>query len=320
MKKKFLLTLFISVISMSSFAQTEVMIDGINYILDPSDNTAIVGKNPNAEGAIIIPEIIQYEGNDYTVDEVGDYAFLGNLVEGSKWKREHCKITSITLPESIKIIGVKAFMNCDALFSISLPNSVKKIGDCAFWYSGLTRIVIGNKVTKIGDRAFANTNLKKVVIPNSVTLLGDNIFSECKKLTEVKIGNGVKTMPMFAFDKCEELEIVEFGVNTQKISAGVFNECTTISEINLPENLKEIEFGAIMKCPMLVTLRIPAGVKELKDGIVTNCENFEQLIVTSMDTQFKPVAGKQYVVRDCPNFKGIYLDYGGTSMVRFPEQ
>ena len=320
MKTKFLLTLFICVISMSSFAQTEVTVEGINYIIDPSDNTAIVGKNPNAEGVIIIPETIQYEGNDYSVEEVGDYAFLGNLVEGSKWKREHCKITSITLPEGIKSIGVKSFMNCDALFSISLPNSVKKIGDCAFWYSGITRIDLGNKVTKIGERAFANTNLKKVVIPNSVTLLGDNIFSECKKLTEVKIGNGVKTMPKFAFSDCEELETVEFGANVQKISAGVFNGCSTISEINLPKNLKDIEFGAIMKCPMLVTLRIPVGLKELKDGIVTNCENFEMLIVTSEDTQFKPVAGKQYVVRDCPNFKGIYLDYGGTSMVRFPEQ
>lgn len=320
MKKKSLLTLCICLLYMSALAQIEVTVDGLNYIVDPSDNTAIVGKNPHAEGEIVIPGTIQYEGNDYVVEEIGDCAFQGNLIEGSIWKREHCKITSITLPETINIIGDKAFNNCDVLFSISLPNSVKKIGDYAFWNSGITRIVLGNKVTKIGESAFANTNLKKIVIPNSVTLLGKGIFSDCKKLVEVKIGNGVKTMPQFAFSKCEELETVEFGENIQKISAGVFNDCGTISEINLPQNLKDIEYGAIMKCPMLVTLRIPEGVAELKDGIVSNCENFEMLIITSADTKFKPVARKQYVVQDCPNFKGIYLDYGGTSLVRFPEQ
>lgn len=316
MKK--MLSLLIVCLTMSVYAQKEVLVDSINYIIDQSDYTAIVSKNPNAVGDIIIPSTIRYEGNQYDIVEIGENAFRGNLIEGSRFKREHCKITSIQLPEGIKTIGERAFCGCDGLFAITIPNSVKKIEDGAFDGSGLTKVVFGSGLTKIGDWAFSGTKLKKVVIPNNVTQLGENVFRECRKLVEVKIGDGVKTLPHGTFMECEGLETVIFGENLQRICEGAFMVCGTLADINLPNSLKEIESFAFKQCPMLVTLSIPEGVSKLRDGIVSDCENFEMLITKSPHPEFTVIGGQQWVVTNCPNFKGIYSNYGGDTYRLFP--
>lgn len=295
---------------LSAFAQKEVTIDNINYIIDSSDNTAIVGKNPYAAGDIIIPRTIMYEHVEYEIIEVGEDAFRGNLKEGSKSERENCKITSIELPEGLKVIGKNAFSGCDALFSITIPNSVRKIESDAFYKSGLTHVVLGSKLTKIGDFAFASTKLKKVNIPDNVTQIGHCAFEWCKKLTEVKIGNGLKTLPEHMFFECDELETVVLGNNIQKISSCAFSNCGALSEINFPQSLKEIDPAAIIYCPMLVSLRIPSGVRELNGVIISDCENFEKLILESQNTSFLTVGNQQWVVRNCPNFQAIYYTDG----------
>ena len=96
-----------------------------------------------------------------------------------------CKNTVI--PNSITIIGERAFSNCYGLTSITIPNSVTSIGEEAFYYcTGLTSVTIGNSVTSIGDHAFGGCeSLTTVTIPNSVTSIGDYAFFACTGLTSV---------------------------------------------------------------------------------------------------------------------------------------
>ncbi len=68
-------------------------------------------------------------------------------------------MTSITIPHSVKEIGMEAFNGCKGLTSITIPDSVKKIGERAFSYcTGLTSITIPDSVTEIGDGAFSGCN------------------------------------------------------------------------------------------------------------------------------------------------------------------
>jgi len=78
-------------------------------------------------------------------------------------------------------IGSCVFFNCSSLTSITIPNSVKIIGNNAFsGCSGLTSITIPSSVTSIGNEAFRDCNgLKTVMIPNSVTSIGYGAFSGC---------------------------------------------------------------------------------------------------------------------------------------------
>ena len=74
------------------------------------------------------------------------------------------KITSVTIPNSVSIIGSHAFSDCSALKSISIPNSVNSLG---------------------GNLCNGCSNLKSVAIGKSVTDMGKFNFYGCDSLTSM---------------------------------------------------------------------------------------------------------------------------------------
>lgn len=141
---------------------------------------------------------------------------------GSAFKN-YVQLNSITLPNSVRHIGIEAFSGCTSLISIAFSDSINFIGDYAFSdCSSLSSIVIGNSVTSIGSLVFTgcssltsidvdenNPNYAsidgvlydknittlidcprtktEVLIPNSVTLIEFFLFSECLSLTSITI-------------------------------------------------------------------------------------------------------------------------------------
>lgn len=173
--KKQLLLLLIMMLPMAIHAY-DVIIDGIYYNLNKSDNTAIVtykywgsfNDSGSYSGDIEIPSTIKYNDVEYVVTTIGGEAFMGSV-----------KLTSVIIPKSVTNIDYCAFNSCIGLTSIEIPNSVKTIGSQAFaGCNGLTSINIPNSVTIIKDCAFQNcTNLTSVYIPNSVTSILNYAFS-----------------------------------------------------------------------------------------------------------------------------------------------
>lgn len=93
---------------------------------------------------------LKIEGNavsgaiELDVDKVGDFVFCGN--EG---------ITSVTLSDNVKEIGVEAFGMCTKLSNINLSN-VEIIGDDAFSYTKIENIDLSS-IVEIGSMAFASS-------------------------------------------------------------------------------------------------------------------------------------------------------------------
>ena len=78
-------------------------------------------------------------------------------------------IKSITIPESVKNIGERAFANCKKLQKATINKGVKKISKEAFSCTTLEEITIPSTVTELGKNAFRwesteKSSLKKVVI------------------------------------------------------------------------------------------------------------------------------------------------------------
>ena len=224
---------------------------------------------------------------DGSVTSIGDYAFGSATLTGSliipdgiidigKLAFSCLKLTSITIPASVRTIGVSAFANSSRLetvfynavnarvfsnttFSteaaptIIIGNSVIAIPDTLFYSLNIKNITFGNSVTNIGAQAFSNCKeLTAIVIPNCVTSIGNEAFSNCTKLTQITIGNGVTNIGNRAFQSCTSLTSITIPDSVTTIGAFAFSFCTNLSDILIPDNVKSIGDGAFDGCNKII--------------------------------------------------------------------
>ena len=125
MKRLYQLFLLLLALLLPTSAHAQVKIDGIYYNFLYSSvygllAEVISGEDPYS-GDVTIPEKVTYDGTNYYVKVIGDYAFS-----------ECSGLTSVTMPNSIKSIESYAFNGCNGLTNIIIPNSVESIGTYAF--------------------------------------------------------------------------------------------------------------------------------------------------------------------------------------------
>lgn len=131
-------------------------------------------------------------------------------------------VTAVIIEEGITSIGNYSFY-CNSygygltnIVNISIPSTVKIIGVSAFHNSKLSQITISEGVATIGNNAFNNCdNITSIIIPDSITTIGDNAFADCDKLTTVTFGKNTSYIGDYAFWKCDLLEELK---NTENIS------------------------------------------------------------------------------------------------------
>ena len=144
--KKQLLLLVMMLLPIGAMADA-VEIDGIYYNLMKTykgNFAEVIGNPQKYSGNVNIPENVKYDGTEYSVKSIIDWAF-----------HDCTELTSITIPNSVTSIGYNAFDGCSGLTSVTIPNSVTSIGNGAFGAcTGLTSITIPNSVTSIGNYAF----------------------------------------------------------------------------------------------------------------------------------------------------------------------
>jgi hypothetical protein len=121
---------------------------------------------------------------------------------------QHSSLTSVTIPDSVTIIGNDAFLRNDLEY-VMFGNSVRTIGRDAFGYNNLTSVNIPDSVIFIGLRAFSNNNLTDVTIGNGVRTIEEFTFAY-NNLTSVAFGNSVIGIGLGAFDYNPDLADFRF--------------------------------------------------------------------------------------------------------------
>ena len=103
--------------------------------------------------------------------------------------------TAYAIPTGVTNIENHAFGHTKKLTSITIPASVKKIGQGAFFRSGLTSAAIPEGVDTISSNLFSwCEKLASVTLPASVKAIGYGAFSGCKSLKNLTVG--MKTPPV----------------------------------------------------------------------------------------------------------------------------
>lgn len=152
---------------------------GVVYSFSSRNGEVMVDKNiiggVNAyKGVYILPETVNYEGENFTVTSIAEGAFANS------------KATDVVIPNSITEIGDEAFLGCDELVSVTLPLYITEIPRECFLGTGLVSVAIPDGVKRIGYAAFESCSyLHTVMLPSSLKLIDAYAFSECHNLYEI---------------------------------------------------------------------------------------------------------------------------------------
>ena len=241
----------------------------------------------------------------YRCTALSDVAIQGQLESIPEFSFSDCNLSALTLPNSIKSIGMYAFADnpamksavlgdnvklidnyafsgCSNLTNLDLGNSLVTIGDYAFQSIGSKvntglNVVFPNTLSSIGKYAFKESSISSINIPNSVTKIGECCFTGNTKLKEVTIGKGCRELPEGIFSDCLALTSVVLNDGLEKISNKAFANCQSLESISIPGTIVQIgetyydkDSGGSLpfyNCTTLKNVRFEDGTKELVLGV-----------------------------------------------------
>lgn len=145
-----------------------VLPKGVNVIGDEAFRSC-----EGLSGDLVIPEGIE------TLGGYESYCFADTKFGGK-----------LSLPDSLKSIGVGVFLNTEFSGELVLPKNLETIAEKAF----------------IGSKGFG----KKLTIPNNMNAIGQRAFENCNWIQEVEIEGNLERIGQGAFQSCTNLEKVVF--------------------------------------------------------------------------------------------------------------
>lgn len=232
-----------------------LMIGGMNmqaseteweYSLNEETGEAVLTAYHGSETAVVIPEIL----GGAPVTAVGEGAFQGNV-----------SMVSVVIPDTVAVIGSRAFQDCQTLTDVTMSQGLKRIE----------------------ASAFASSKVKEIHIPDSVTYVGAYAFSDCTGLRTLVLGSGIQEWgddwgTNGAFSDCTLLSSLTVKEGVTSIGPGAFSGCTLLLEAVLPSSVTSVGNEAFRDCELLDTVTVYGSVG---DSAFLNCTNLKNVTLVN---------------------------------------
>lgn len=241
--KRFILTLLCFLCFGIAFGNEPSVVSG-DYIIDDwkiyiseEGNISIMEYRGSSEN-VAIPD--NFDG--FPVVSIGKSSFL---------KKD---VVSVTIPDSVTLIGWEAFNSCSKLKSVVIGKSVETISEYAFSYC---------------------KSLEKIVIPDSVKKIREHAFFQCENLTSVDFGNSLEKIENDAFRFCSSLTSVVIPDSVKDIQYEAFSNCESLTDFTIGKSVLSFDFSQIIgwtEEPFTITLKnagtdlinVPSSVQVIK--------------------------------------------------------
>lgn len=253
----------------------------LSYKLSDDGSFYIVaGIGTYTDSAVVIPStykglpVKQIGGTEN--DEVG---FAGAM------------ITSVTVPDSVTVIGPGAFKQCTILSEINLPDTITSIGIDAFsgsaYYldpenrkggvlyvgkylielsAGYTgELVIKDGTILIADRSALDNvsyGITSVTVPSTLKYIGENAFYNCNSITTVKISD------ISAW--CKIVFTNEYS-NPATVSGGLNYGNASLTAITVPQGVTVINDYAFKGFRNLIQVTFPSTLTRIGSEAFCGC-------------------------------------------------
>ena len=265
--------------------QDTVTVNNIEYALDHSKKEATVLGCAASLTKLDMPGTINANNTDYTVVAVAEQAFYGNS-----------KLTSASLPKTLKVLGKDAFRNVRNLNEL-------KIEDLAAWcnvwmangnanpiynvfnsiqskwgkvyFNGTqvsTSLEIPASVNRIGRSFYGFKTLTSVTLPTGLKVLGDQSFANCINLPTVEIPSTVDSIGS-AFWGCEKINNIVIPNGIVTLGASTFYGCKALTDVKLNEGLKTIGSMTFTSCTALTEIELPTTLTDIAGTAFMSSKN-----------------------------------------------
>lgn len=279
------------------------------------DGTAkIYGYYGDESGHVEIPETL----NGYTVTEIGNSAFLGR------------EITSVTIPDSVTVIGDFSFAHCPNLKEVQISENVTFINDGAFGdCDSLTGIWVDPKnwdYSSDEQGVLYSKNKMALLqvpasfegafhVPEGVIDINFGAFEGCDKLTAVTLADSVHTIGGYAFCDCTALTELNLPAKVEYIGNNAFKSCSAMSRMTVAAgnthftvdgsgNLCTADQSQIVYVPGAFTgeYAVPEGTKRIGENFMTNCDGLTSVLIPEGVTEIG-----HYAFSYCDNLQRVLI-------------
>ncbi|MBR3552897.1 MAG: leucine-rich repeat domain-containing protein [Clostridia bacterium] len=241
-------------------------------------------------------------GNGITT--VGDYCFsqCTNLTSvslpsslreiGLQAFRQCTTLETIILPENVTYIGKSAFSICYLLSNVILPDSVLNIDDSAFYEcKSLKTISLPENLLELGNSVFHSCRaLESVILPNKLSSVGNNTFYGCEKLKSIILPDSVKTVGYSAFNGCSDLSRAVFSNSVTEIANNTFRNCSSLTSFLVPNRVETIESSAFYGCSNLREVSIPKSVTTISTDAFSGCSRLKDVYYEGTEDEWSAIA------------------------------
>lgn len=222
-------------------------------------------------------------------------------------------VTTIRIPDNIRIIEHNVFIDCNYLTELYLPDNIEEIGGWPFDMDtedgkGLTIYCTKGSLTAINlsaahdDYVFCDLSdpewlwrydddgslmlggyigsKTSITLPAGVTAIADDAFDHKRdeKLVSITIPEGYERIQRYGL-ACHSLAHVSLPSTLRVIEENAFWNCGNLLNIQLPEGLETIGKDAFSSSYRLTSLTIPSTVTRIDDVIADNCDNLTTVVL-----------------------------------------
>lgn len=265
---------------LTSFAVASDYTDGngIEYTLDASAKTATVVAKTNGtySGAITIPATVTSNNVTYSVTAIGEKALYDQCA----------KITSISIPASIKTIGNNVFngssnstrVGIDKVYITDMEAWCNIDFASAYGYSSPFYYYNGSSTSKTKHLYLNGTEVTELTIPEGVTTISPCAFSFCRNIKKVTIPKSVTEIKWSAFNQCTGLTEVNisdmkvwcemtFGQKANPLSATtnarLYLNGELVTELVIPEGTTKVRGKAFYGYTKLTSVSFPTTLTSI---------------------------------------------------------
>jgi len=266
------------------------------YYFTFPENVTEIGQyafgNSSISGSLVIPDSVEkIWHNAFRETNISSIVLAPEveIIADNAFYECYTLCGTLTLPETLKYIGYKAFSQCAFTGNLIFPNSLEYLGQQSF-HEGATftgNLTIPEKVpilyaeTFFGNykRSFTGTlNL------GNVQVIGSGCFYNCMFSGELIIPEGIAEIPKNCFyNKSGKLSSVVFPSSIKVIGIGAFAKQKHLANICFPEGLIAIHDQAFLECSSLSNLGLPSTLQSIQQGAFKNCYDIKSIICSSKE-------------------------------------